>query len=67
MKHPISWHKGCLANTKRTLEERRLYINEQIGHLHGLEMSAEFYQAQILRAEQQGKDGFDADKFMVKK
>lgn len=64
---PLSWHKECLENRRRTLldkleEVRR--VNEQADRMRR-EIIA--YDAQIIEAETRGLDGFDPDKFGKKR
>jgi len=67
MKMSVEWHKQCLKNQKRTLEIRRLNIDDSIRKLLADEKNTSFYEMQITGAEGQGKDSFDRDKFMVKR
>lgn len=67
MKQSIAWHKACLENQRdflmrRREEAARMYVEIQI-----LEKSIMLRNSKIIRAEAMGKDGFDADKFGVKK
>lgn len=67
MKMPMKWHEQCLENRKRHVE----YLDKQrqkadadywrsLGEMTRLE-------SQIAEAKRQGKDGFDSDKFFLKK
>ena len=63
----IEWHKDCLKNQKRNLEN-------EIKILHGLQIARnlqqegmEHYELQINTAKNKGKSSFDRDRFMKKK
>jgi hypothetical protein len=67
VKSPIEWHERSLANMKtyyrfKESELDRLQLEvEMLGH-DILE-----YEQQISRAKREKRDGFDRDRFMVKK
>ena len=67
MKMPVSWHRECLANSESWLVQ----IGREIQTLQkALEKAREeqaIYRAQIKRAEAEGRDGFDREKFDVKR
>ena len=64
---PIDWHLKSLANRKITHEElSRQLVKLQERHLAS-EREINFYERQIESAKEQGKDGFDPEKFMVSK
>jgi hypothetical protein len=67
MKFELSWHKDCLRNRKKH-NNTLLYTLQKIKESFE-EDTAEilFYEQQIQEAEKQGKDGFDSERFMVKK
>ena len=67
MKMPVSWHKERLANMGLSME----YILRQVEQLQcTLQRAAEEYavlREQIKRAEAEGRDGFDQEKFNIKR
>ena len=67
MKMTLEWHKKSLANQKAYREREMKICKDLMARLErDMEQDA-FYEAQIAKAEAMGKDGFDEDKFMVKK
>ena len=66
-KMPIDWHLRCLTNMKAS----HARLNEDLIRMQTRHQSdkerIEWYEKQIDKAKEQGKDGFDADKFMVSK
>ncbi len=67
MKHSIEWHKECLANRKRTAASNRSYAERKIASVERLEQENNLRQAQIDLAIKEGKDGFDPDKYAIKR
>ena len=67
MKEPIARHRECLANSESWLVQ----IGREIQTLQkALEKAREeqaVYRAQIKRAEEEGRDGFDREKFGVRR
>ena len=67
MKMPVSWHKERLANSESSLVQ----IGREIQTLQkAMEKAREeqaIYREQIKRAEAEGCDGFDRDRFGVKR
>ena len=67
MKHPIEWHKMCLKNQKSSLEEKRKDMERANESFYSLRDDIGFYQHQIFEAQGHNKDGFDRDRYLVKK
>lgn len=67
MKQPISWHKECLSNWHRTNSERKEQIARMQAEYDRSQRELIAYDAQIIRAEELGLDGFDRDKFGKKR
>ena len=67
MKRPIAWHrKNLIARDENNERESAALILR----LEGLSRSmgeANFLRSQIGQAEKEGRDGFDDEKFMVKR
>jgi uncharacterized protein YdcH (DUF465 family) len=67
MKMPVSWHKERLANMGLSME----YILRQVEQLQcTLQRLADEHavlREQIKRAEAEGRDGFDQEKFNIKR
>lgn len=66
-KMPIKWHKECLKNSEENLKRERKHHNEIAERLRDHELRNAIYREQIRRAEEEGRDGFDADKFNKKR
>ena len=67
MKMPMSWHKERLANIGLSMEHVLLQVQQLQCTLERLADEHAVYRAQIKRAEAEGRDGFDCDKFAVKR
>ena len=67
MKMPVSWHKERLANMGRSMEFYLLQIQQLQYTLERLADEHAVLREQIKRAEAEGRDGFDRDKFGVKR
>ena len=65
-KEPLSWHRECLINQQRTLNEEQARMDRQAKHLAQRWKEYLYYMAQIQRAEKEGRDGFDSERFTVK-
>lgn len=66
-KQSVEWHKECLANHRRWIDElhrERKRLNETIQRF---EERYDYRQAQIERAEAEGITEFDAERFKPKK
>ena len=71
MKMPIAWHEECLKNYRSYLTNKKielLRIKEQLKNdIVRMESEEMFYSAQINNAKNKKMDGFDVDRFMVKR
>ena len=67
MKFPITWHEKCLGNSRLHLERDRRYVEGLAHRLQLLEAQIAFYAEQISEARQRGMDGFDSERFLVKR
>jgi len=65
MKMTLDWHIKCLENQERTLSQLRDRADR--AQKEFFEMSARYsdYRRQIERAQLEGRDGFDADRFNI--
>lgn len=66
-KKSIDWHRDCHANASRYYYNRRLKALQDIADCDKGLQELVFYDKQINKAIQLGMDGFDCDKFMVKR
>jgi hypothetical protein len=66
MKMPLGWHKGCLKNSLRYQEEQAEVLKQQIHRFRESRSKNRLHAAQIARAEAEGRDGFDDEKFFPK-
>jgi len=60
----LEWHKECLKNRLKGLEEKRRILERQQREIAREEKEIEFYTLQIQTAEQKKKKSFDTDRFM---
>ena len=67
MKMPIAWHKERLANLGLSMEQILRQVQQLQCRLERLAHEHAVYREQIKRAEAEGRDGFDRDKFGVKR
>jgi hypothetical protein len=67
MKHTIDWHKECLNNQKVWLQNKRQELLRLKAVVDSSESEMLFYHDQIVEAQRQNKDGFDSDKFLMKR
>lgn len=65
MKMSIAWHRKCLENALAYEKSQRENLDREKAKLLILERSNRVRAAQISRAEREGRDGFDSDKFQV--
>lgn len=63
MKQTLKWHKDCLVNVTAHVEQRRADMAWRVAALAADEKRLSEYIAQIERAEKEGLDGFDREKF----
>jgi len=67
MKQSIEWHQECLVNSTRYAKARREEAEKALAVVEKLEQSNGLKQAQIDLATKEGKDGFDEDKYAIKR
>ena len=67
MKQSISWHKECLGNITRYTVQKEAEAQRVLLESKAMRDRVAHLQMQISNAELAGKDGFDADKYMVKR
>ena len=67
MKMSIKWHEECLYNQKRSLEGYLRNLQRMQEQVANLAKSTDFYETQIKEAREQGRDGFDSERFMAKR
>ncbi len=66
-KRQIAWHKECLKNLESYLDSEKLKLDRAMTAYRKDWDRYDFYRMQITSAEQEGKDGFDAERYKVKK
>ena len=67
MKMPIEWHENCVKNQKAYREKVKDGMDQTIRDYQRLCADIDKKEQQIKEAKRQGKDGFDADKFLKKR
>lgn len=67
MNKDIKWHKECLANSKASLDRKRKALKALEVEVGLCARSCNLYSAQISLAEKEGKDGFDRDKYAIRR
>lgn len=63
----LSWHKENAVNMRRHAERERERVAGELAALKKLEASLAHAEETIARAESEGRIGYDADRFNVKK
>ena len=63
MKQSLEWHKEALKNLREyhAREQRRIVALQERADEHAMEIT--ILSRQIMRAEKEGRDGFDSDRF----
>ena len=64
---PMDWHHECFENASRSLRGRRAEVERLAADLKRYEDDLAFYQQQIATANARRLDGFDRDRFLVKR
>lgn len=64
---PLFWHKECLSNWERSIEEKQRSIDQEIALLELSRKELKLYRKQIDRAEIEGREGFDREKYGKKR
>jgi len=67
MKQSIKWHEECLVSMTRFAEDATEGADLAIRKEKDAWGSVRLLQDQISEAKRKGKDGFDSERFMVKK
>lgn len=65
MKMKIKWHEECLKNRKCSLEYKLEELHRLNKEIEGSSWAVQVYENQIKEAIQQGKDGFDSERFLI--
>jgi len=65
MKFHIEWHKKCLYNSEKSLEDKKIRLARMQEVVKKDADSVAFYRHQIACAEASGKEAFDADRYRV--
>jgi hypothetical protein len=66
-KQSIAWHEECLMSSEAYLKEREEQLRKLLEQVVEHRLIVDRRRAQIERAKREGRDGFDADKFLPKK
>ena len=64
---PVKWHKECLKNQMASLTRLILERDHTMKQIHKVTNDVQQLAEQIARAEAEGKESFDADKYNIKK
>ena len=67
MKQSIEWHKQCLTSSEHYLQRAKKEMERAQRDYEKSKQRFELYSAQIEMAEKAGKDGFDSDRYGLKK
>ena len=63
MKQPIEWHMQCLDNRRKSLKEKREALLQAQADYDRCSREVSIYEGQVQRAINEGRDGFDAERF----
>jgi hypothetical protein len=66
-KQSIAWHEAALEQTERHVRIAVAAAETMLERAKRQRAECERYRAQIERAKREGRDGFDAEKFLPKK
>lgn len=66
-KMPIEWHRQCLVNLLAHLLQERDKVERAKASLERSESDFKRASDQLAEAERRGLDGYDADRFLVKR
>jgi len=66
MKMPLKWHEECLQGRFDTYVRLRQKADLAVDDADRGQAECAFYARQIGEAKARGKDGFDAERFLVK-
>ena len=67
MKFNLTWHRNSYANRLMTLCHRKEDLESRQKRYNEASQALSFYKAQIDLAEKEGKDGFDSEKYAIKR
>lgn len=67
MKFPMSWHKESISNSTISLAGQEASLARMATEIERYRASHDFYASQIAEAERRCLDGFDSERFMVKR
>lgn len=67
MKMKIDWHEECLKNSRATRERMVDRMNTIKAEVDKMAREHALYQAQIDLAKKEKKDGFDCEKYAIKR
>lgn len=67
MKMPISWHRECLENSENNLITAKKRLLQQEAEYERLVKGVELRRRQLHEAERLDMEGYDSDKFLVKR
>ena len=67
MKMPMAWHEECLRNQRTHYERELARLKVMQDELERTRVDINIYEYQIAKAKEQGKDGFDREKFNRKR
>lgn len=66
-KQTISWHEWCFNNSTQNFKNELARLRSMQSSVDAMEQGLIRYKNQIQEAKKQGKDGFDPERFLVKK
>lgn len=66
-KMPLAWHKKRLQNSRGYEKILKIQLDKLSDQWLTVVSRNNFSEQQIAEAEREGKDGFDADRYMAKK
>jgi septal ring factor EnvC (AmiA/AmiB activator) len=61
----IDWHRQCLKNQKRSIQEKQDNFDRLQKELQRNWKEYDFYERQILEAELTHKDKFDRERYLI--
>ena len=67
MKKDIEWHERAVSNTERSLQQDIKNLDMQNKTMERRKAELALYQAQLELAKKEGKDGFDSERYAIKR
>ena len=64
---PLEWHNEMWIRRMESLKRKREELNKLSIEVNRAEQSVRFYFSQIISAQNTGKDGFDEERYLIKK